>query len=321
MKRHNIIQRSTKPTMLLLLLLFVAATLVPASSSTLSEKVVQATLDHVQNALQRNNQESPIPLEGLSRDIQELENGIKRLQDLQSELHFQKVRLQSLANARKLQQLVDRLEETYQKEQAIRQYIKENREANVVEGEDGDNDVESLENVATLKMLQERLDTNAIVQESERQLKEWILQLVQNGLDQYKDSTLEPASQIAATSAAGASGAVSTSATAACPVTSDIVQRIQQALTDYANDGIGKVDHLQQHGGAKVVHWLTSDTYVPPKQQTLGSVWWGKYIPQDWERLLPEHWEEWDVSLPSYLTHSLVCARKLRPTTVDSVGW
>lgn len=55
---------------------------------------------------------------------------------------------------------------------------------------------------------------------------------------------------------------------------------------------------------ATIVHELTSDTYTPPPQQTLGSVWWTQYLPQDVERLLPKGWHDWSADLPSVLSHT-----------------
>ncbi|KAL3910621.1 MAG: hypothetical protein SGARI_002032 [Bacillariaceae sp.] len=109
--------------------------------------------------------------------------------------------------------------------------------------------------------------------------------------------------------AAGESSLTSSasSSNGACPSTQDVVQTVQQALTDYANhDGIGKYDHGQQ--GAKVVHFMTSDTFAPDEEEaTWGDVWWRTYIPEDWENaLLPRGWEDWTVKgLPSYLYHSV----------------
>jgi hypothetical protein len=170
------------------------------------------------------------------------------------------------------------------------------------------------ENIVTTDMLHRRLDTNNIVQESELQLKEWILQCIREELERYRhDTWLSKLSTITtmAKTARDDDAAVARIKNS-CPGTAEIVQRVQQALTNYANDGIGKVDHVQR--GAKIVHWLTSETYVPPPKdtQTLGSVWWRKYIPQDWERLfLPKGWEDWNaLSIPSYLSPLLVRARE-----------
>jgi len=96
--------------------------------------------------------------------------------------------------------------------------------------------------------------------------------------------------------------------------------------------GIGERRDLLE--GSSIVYgpeW-TSDSYEPFPQQyqkknnysmdpkiRLGEVSWRKYIPQDWERLLPDGWKDWDVSflqresilqnlrefIPAYVWHSL----------------
>jgi hypothetical protein len=304
-------------TLLLLwmLLLLTVATIEPSAELT---EDVQATLDEAWASLERNNKDissHSVSLEGLSRDIDELENGLQRLDDLSKKLQQEHSRLHRLvqtANIQRWRDLVERLDQTFQKERQVRRILAEAE----VSYQDNNNSVTlQPEDIVTMDMLHQRLDTNVIVQESELQLKKWILQAIQEELERYKQDTwsskMPTLSTTIAEMARDDDAAIATIKNS-CPGTAEIVQRVQQALTDYANDGIGKVDHVQR--GAKIVHWLTSETYVPPPSdaQTLGSVWWRKYIPQDWERLLlPKGWENWSTStFPSYLSHILVRARE-----------
>lgn len=108
-----------------------------------------------------------------------------------------------------------------------------------------------------------------------------------------------------------------------CVKTVDVALQIIQSLEQLEKDE-KQNDALV---GAKIVYggkW-TSDTFQPKLETTsdeelkLGDLQLRKYIPQDWERLLPSGWKGWDISifqkiksspspqniLPAYFWHSL----------------
>ena len=194
----------------------------------------------------------------------------------------------------------------------------------ITDDDDDDDDKEDedqqqdLSNVVTMDIFHEHLDTNVILQESEVQMKSFIMQLIKEELNTYKSdimatSTVEVRNDDGQDNTGGGSRVVATSKD--CPTTTDTVQKVQQALNVYANDGIGLVDHAQ---GAQVVHWMTSSTYNPPPKEssTLGSVWWRNYfLAEDWEKLLPDGWENWNIGIPPYLYNSLVSQKKLWKTS------
>lgn len=145
------------------------------------------------------------------------------------------------------------------------------------------------------------------MKESESEMKNWIQSLIEEELSIYKESVL---GKIAVANGSYTYGDDynDENKDENCPSTSSIVQTVQQELQKYGQDGIGKIDQAQ---GAKIVHKRTSETYTPStttttRRNSLGYVWWNKYIPEDWERyLLPKNWELWDVSIPSFVYHSL----------------
>ena len=329
------------------LLLAVTAVLLPFTTAVsddddtptllLSEDHVQSVLDQAAALLQE-----PVPPALAHNDEQDdmalLEQRMQRLEEstLLQDLKAKQAQVEELVisqNVQQLQNFVNRLQETYDKELTLRSFIQSKLMEQQVEDEDGNANVEDEgdgdrpddivlpeEDVVTLDMLQERLDVAAIVQDSEHTLMEWMREILREELAAYKERLLGPvaghvpgegSSPVAASQQQGGGGG-------ACPSTNDIVQKVQQALTDYANnDGIGKYDHFQQ-GGAKVVHFMTSDTFSPDPDDdgdvtTWGDVWWRRYIPEDWENaLLPRGWEDWSLKgLPSYLYHSVVRETKI----------
>ena len=244
-------------------------------------------------------------------DMENLRNSIQGLEDaLTQELQPKQAKVEELLrveNAKQLQSFMGRLQATHEQERQLRNFVQAQMEKlgadglNVVEEEDEEDTIPP-EDIVTLEMLRQRLDPNVIAQGSEQELMAWMKEIVEEELEKYKAEMLEPV--VAISGKLGGGGASTSSSAGACPGTPEIVQKVQQSLNDYANDGIGKKDHAQ---GAKVVHSLTTNTYKPDVEDALGEVWWRRYIPQDWEELLPEGWEDWSVpGLPSYLYHSVV---------------
>ncbi len=287
----------------ILLLVVVSSALLVAGDAVAmpDEASIRATLNEVSGVVKA---EDVSLLEGLNKRMQDLSESIQHLESLREKESNQKKKVRSMlqaANAKQLKDLEDRLQETLRREKTIREkeglelakleaLLKEKRQQKSLQT----NDVKA---EVTPSMLAKRLDTHAILGDSEEEMKRWILSVVQDEIQLYKKKKLDLA-PIASSNKMETNSANSVD----CPSLVQIVQTVQQALNHNADDGIGLVDYAQ---GASVVHWLTSKTYVP-LGDTLGSVWWSKFIPQDWERLLPNGWEEWQVGIPSYVYHSLV---------------
>lgn len=287
-----------------------AALVVNASATTmLDEASIAATLNEVTELLQQGEHSSA--MEDMKEQLMDLTNTIDRLKDLQNKVSQKESEIQYIlnqANAKQMKKLEARLKGVLESEVRLRE--KEGRERQRLEYlleerkkiTDGDSEVDDLVVEVTSTALAERLDTNAILGESEKEMKRWILSVIESEVDVYKTEIMEKASKKGVLSSESSSDSELDSED--CPSLTKIAQSVQQALNSYAEDGIGLTDHAQ---GASVVHWLTSKTYTP-LTKTLGSVWWNQFIPEDWERLLPEGWENWQVGIPSYLSHSLVCA-------------
>ena len=200
----------------------------------------------------------------------------KKLENLEKELVQRTLALEDVirqANAVQLQYLAWQLNATLEEELQNRAMLEEES----VDETTGPN------NAVTLEQLEEQIHPDRMLAESETTLSEWIQNVISEEIANYH---VEEAARVGK-----------------CVSPLEAAQLVQASLMTHAHDGM--VDHAK---GAQIVHELTSDTYIPPTDpnQLLGNVWWRKYIPEDWERLLPSGWENWRVVVPSFLAHSLV---------------
>lgn len=175
-------------------------------------------------------------------------------------------------NAKHLRVIVNKLEEVRDKEGKRR-----NRE-DVINGEG-----------VTLSELKELFKPETILAESEAKVEEWVLDIIEKEMLVLEKEW-------------GAS--VAPDAPENCVTPEQALNVVQEALLNHSRDDIGILDHAR---GATILHEFTSETYTPPPEpnQLLGSVWWRKYIPEDWERLLPEGWENWNVGLAPSIVRML----------------
>jgi Sad1 / UNC-like C-terminal len=153
-------------------------------------------------------------------------------------------------------------------------------------------------------------EVHKILEESDNDIEGWILQVMG---DETK-KLFEPLQisneggpfNASIDASAKGSGITATLAEGNCTNSSFAAKEVQAAVNRYANDGIGVVDHAE---GAAIVIERTSATYQPPVSDTLSSVWWSRYIPEDWERwLLPAGWQDWNAR-PNFLSHTVGSAR------------
>jgi len=289
------------------------------SISMISEDSLQATIKDIANLLGKDKSGSGGGDDSMMMSVLttsqieiketmgELFKAMERLESLEKKLTDKESKVNSLlekANTRELDGLVDRLMETLELETNLREMEQEHllEINNLSSADDVDHDNnDDLSITVTNDTLHERLETNTIMKESEIEMRKWVLSLIEEELDAYKE---EISSNVPIDIGSSDFNTDSDTDDENCLSTTSIVQKVQQALQNYADDGIGKVDHAQ---GANIVHSMTSETYSPDNSNisSLGSVWWSKFIPQDWERLLPSDWEKWNVGIPSYVYHSL----------------
>jgi hypothetical protein len=258
----------------------VCGVLASANVVELTEESLLVTLEGAQELLQQEfpgNADFVSQVDELIERSRQLESFHYTVEEKQKEVD----RLVLLANVSQLQNLADRLGETLDKEIKLRNAVPVDSEVVTVD----DTNV-----IATIPMsdLKRRFNTKQFMGESETELKAWVLQIVEEELAAYKEDVL-----------------AEKGGNKECPSASDIVQDVQVALTEFSQDGIGLIDHAQ---GGEIVHSMTSPTYTPHPDSSsmLGNVWWRKYIPEDWERLLPTGWKNWNVAIPPYVYHSLV---------------
>lgn len=163
--------------------------------------------------------------------------------------------------------------------------------------------------------LEEKINIKALLEESDRELEEWFLKLVEEEVQDLQDelentvidSTAFLNSEGAAVSTTGDQEV--TEGDCSGPSLAEAVQTVQESLVRFSNDKVGMTDHLAR---AKVVHHLTSNNYIPPSFSyfPLEESRWFHYLPVDWERgldsVLPEGWRRWNVAIPDYVYHTLV---------------
>ena len=278
------------------------------------EQSVAATLGEVTELLGNDKADdssilSSTVVDDMNQKMVELANSIRHLESLTEQLSEKESKINSIlhtVNTRQMESLVERLELTLGRETMLRELEVGTRQKQqeLVQHDRSEKSLSNDQSVTvddkvTSKNLIERLDTSVIMGKSEEEMETWIFTLIEEEVGRYKKGIFDLASQV------DTRDRRSDTETAECPSLITILQNVQQALNDHAEDGIGMVDHAQ---GASVVHWLTSKTYSPftDRSRTLGSVWWNKFIPQDWERLLPSGWEQLEVGIPSFVYHSLV---------------
>jgi hypothetical protein len=175
-------------------------------------------------------------------------------------------------NAKQLKVIVSKLEEIRDKEGKRR-----NRE-DVINGEG-----------VTLSELKELFKPETILAESEAKVEEWVLGILEEEMLVLQKEW---------------GAALAPDAPDNCVTPEQALNVVQEALLNHSRDVIGILDHAN---GATILHEFTSQTYTPPPEpsQLLGSVWWRKYIPEDWELMLPEGWEDWNVGLPQSILHTV----------------
>lgn len=279
------------------------------------EPSISATLREVTELLEQDKAENNSILSAtFAEKMAELTDSVRNLESLAQRLSEKESKLYSIlhtSNTRQMENLAERLDLLLNRETKLRKLEEgeiqkqkdlmeqNNNQSNQSLSSDPSATAEEAEDIITSRNLAQRLDTNVILGESEVAMAKWIFSLIEEEVGSYKKGIFDLASQVDATDTS------SDTETAECPSLTKIVQNVQQALNDHAEDGIGMVDYAQ---GASVVHWLTSKTHSPfnDRSGTLGSVWWNKFIPEDWERLLPSGWEKLEVGIPSYVYHSLV---------------
>ena len=218
----------------------------------------------------------------LVSEINELIQEAKRMQEVEQELVRRTYAVENLvkrANAIQLKYLASELNLT------IEQELEERRKLN---RENAGGEQVDTSNAVTLQQLEQQTQLIPMMEDSETQLEDWILQVMEEEISLHHAKVAEMCSS------------------GKCVTPIEAAQLVQASLTTFANDGVNMVDHAQ---GAKIVYELTSDTYIPPTDESderLGTIWWRRYIPQDWERVLPSQWEGWKASIPSFLRHSFV---------------
>lgn len=192
------------------------------------------------------------------------------------------------ANAIQLEYLAQQLTETVQKELQTRKESDEG--AFPVEAED-------LSHAIQLAELDHVLNPDSSISLPDTEIANWLLGVVKDEVDIYQRDRLE-------TIIAEEKTKKSKLLHRKCVSPMEAAHLVHTAVANFENDFVGILDHAKM---ATIVHELTSDTFTPPAQpnELFGRVWWRKYIPVDWERVLPFGWEEWNVALPSAIQHVL----------------
>ena len=217
----------------------------------------------------------------LVAQVNELMMDIKHQERLEKELIKRTLAVDDLvrkANTVQLKYLALQLNATIEKE--LQERVSIEQESHYAEVD--------VSHTVTLEELEQETQPTRMMQESEAQLEGWVKDVIADEVAKYHAEAAEMCS----------------SGRCVSPV--EAAQLVQASLTTFAYDGIRMVDHAQ---GGSIVYELTSNTFDPSvddPNRKLGNVWWRKYIPQDWERVLPSQWEEWKAGIPSVVMHSFV---------------
>jgi hypothetical protein len=255
-----------------------------ASSSeglVLTEGLLLSTLQDAREFLEidsSSGSDISAKVDAIISKSKELETTYAALQERQKSIDT----LVRQANAKQLQALVSRMNETLTKETNRKRAITEQNK-NMQEATNNPVDMISINEI------RKRLKVETIMEESENDIQTWILEIMRDEVKIYQKKLLNEKGGSASE----------------CPSVVDVVQDIHMALTKFSQDGNGLVDHAH---AAEIVHTLTSGTYKPPPDDSdlVGNSRWRKYIPEDWEQLLPSGWEKWNTAIPSYVYHTLV---------------
>jgi Sad1 / UNC-like C-terminal len=150
----------------------------------------------------------------------------------------------------------------------------------------------------TMEQMERMFSPEVVIAESESMLSDWI-----KGIVNEEIKSLELKLDQINTSIKAMKSGHSSSDTDTCIEVQNAAKEVFDALIRFTHDGIGQIDYTKS-----IVHQYTSPTYIPEENDPpkLGTVWWNKYIPQDWENLLPVGWQSWIVPfIPDHIYHSL----------------
>lgn len=275
---------------------FAAATDPVPDWSALISNAVQAAAQTLQRHEQLAAMQMPDDVHSVSETLSTLTESAK----VNERLRQERDALIGQVNAKQLQELMkmlDRISVAAVEQQARR------------EDQENSND----NNETTIQDVQRMFAVPKVLSESESDLETWILQLIRQEIDTWTQTNGAAAFEKA--------NRHSDASSSSCLTTERAMRHVQEALQRHVQDGIGRIDYAAAGAanGGKIVHQLTSPTYrmgtgdssFPQQQQqpTLGSVWWNKYIPQDWEQwLLPSGWQTWKVAssiVPDHVYHTL----------------
>ncbi len=157
---------------------------------------------------------------------------------------------------------------------------------------------ETVTTAVTISEMEHRLTPQQVLAESEAILSEWIRSIIRQEINQ-----LDVTPYLTSSSSSRAKGSSSSSS---CVSIETAAEEVYYGLMRYIHDGIGLMDFTRS-----IVHQYTSPTYVvddDDRSSPLSTVWWNRYIPQDWEYILPEGWQSWKVwtfSIPDHVYHSV----------------
>jgi SUN domain-containing protein 1/2 len=306
---------SRKERVLLLLISTAAFVTANVPIGIKSEESISATLRDAAELLEKgkvhdNSVLSATCVDDLSQRMDLLSESMLDIESLTERISEKESNINSILHAvnnRQMENLVRRLESTLEREIKLRELESDAKKMQQeLLQKNLSKKSQSYDSAATDHVLEitstqlaERLDLDVIMENSEEVIRMWTLNLIEEELGLYKKEIFDLVHQVDISHDDSHN-----SKTTECPSLAKFVQKVQQALNDNTEDDISKVDHAQ---GASIIHWLTSETYSLSGifSGTLGSVWWNKFIPQDWERLFPYGWEKWEVGVPSYIYHSL----------------
>jgi hypothetical protein len=219
----------------------------------------------IQNSLQ-NIEETKI----------EIENANEELVNTASEVESAIVDF----NTAQIEKLVEKLDEIEEKE--------------IIRREGYENPASEASDIPDA-ILMSFFDPESVLYESETQLENWFVGLLSKEAENITTSITTQLSH--------GEAPLPLAERDECISVNTAAEEVMSLLVKLTQDGTGLYDHVQE---GTIVHEHTSETFAPSPvpQLTLGGVWWGRFVPEDWEKLLPGGWQLWNVGLPPFLAHT-----------------
>jgi Sad1 / UNC-like C-terminal len=271
-----------------------------SSNANQLERIIEGVLQTSGHTIQNYQQSTSIQTEEVISSSSNETQFIDYLQSLRDHIHLLEERLVQWMKHLNLK-----------KSQEIQRYLEFWWETNFHTTTNTD--------IVTIEELERLISKVALLNESESILSDWMIRYIDHEISTHVNQTMRlynRTHRMNPVHRRNQNAPHRTNPTDNCISVETAALKVYHALLQYTQDRIGKRDYTKS-----VVHQFTSPTYVVPledntskattksaaTQETIGMVWWNRFIPQDWERFLPMGWQSWKIAgvIPDHFYHSM----------------